>query len=114
MLAQNRRLRKSRDIESVYKKGRFGGAKDLTVKALLAHRPLTRATVVVAKKISKKAVVRNKIRRRSMEILAANWQTLTPGCDIVVTIRSDVAELAGAELQRQLLEALKRAGAMSK
>jgi ribonuclease P protein component len=114
MLAQDRRLRKSRDIERVYKKGRFGGAKDLTLKALITHQPMTRATVVVAKKISKKAVVRNRIRRRLMEILAANWETLAPGCDIVVTVRSDVSDFSGSELTGQLLGALRRAGAVHK
>ncbi len=111
MLQQSRRLRKSRDIERVYRQGRFGAAGALHVKALLLPGTDTRATVVVAKKISKKAVVRNRIRRRLLEILAEHWATLRPGCAIVVTVRAEVSEISSAELEHQLISALTKAGA---
>lgn len=111
MLQQSRRLRKSREIERVYRQGRFGAAGSLHVKALVLPGPATRVAVVVAKKISKKAVVRNRIRRRLLEIIAQHWATLRPGCAIVVTVRAEVSELKQAELERSLLAALAKAGA---
>ena len=111
MLQQSRRLRKSKDIERVYRQGRFGAAGPLHVKSLEVPAADTRITVVVAKKISKKAVVRNRIRRRLTAILADHWQTLRPGCAIVVTVRQEVSEISPSELTRLLTSALAKAGA---
>ncbi len=112
MLARERRLRRARDINRVYSKGRFGGAAGLSVKVLSSGLPTNRAAVIVSRKVSKKAVVRNRIRRRLMAILADIWARLSPSCDIVVTVRSDIAELPALELKKQLETALTKAGAL--
>ena len=111
MLQQSRRLRKSRDIERVYRQGRFGATGSMHAKVLNLPGTETRVAVVVAKKISRKAVIRNRIRRRLVEILAQHWETLRPGCAIVVTVRAEVSTLSPAELERSLLGALSKAGA---
>ncbi len=113
MLARVNRLRLPRDIERVYKQGRFGGADNLNVK-VLQRSGESRAVVVVGKKVSKKAVVRNKIRRRLVEILAKDWQHIAPGCDIVVTVRADIAAAPQDQLGRELTQALTKAGAINK
>ena len=110
MLAREQRLRKSADIARVYKLGRFGNSGELQVKALLRKQTTTRVAVVVSKKVSKKAVVRNRIRRRLTANLAARWQTLAAGYDIVVSVRSDVSELPSPELSRKLDQCLTRCG----
>jgi ribonuclease P protein component len=85
----------------------------LSVKAIKTGRAESRVVVIVAKKISKRAVVRNRIRRRLVEYLRTNWATVTPGYDIVVTAHSDIAELPSAELATATIKALKRAGVIS-
>jgi ribonuclease P protein component len=112
MLAKAARLRQGREIDRVYRQGRFGGAQTLTTKVIYSHRSTSRAVVVVAKKVSKKAVVRNRLRRRLSEILAKDWQQIKAGCDIVVTVTADSSDLTAVELESQLLSALKRAGAL--
>lgn len=110
MLARVNRLRLPRDIERVYKQGKFGGADSLNVK-VLQKTGEARAVVIVGKKVSKKAVVRNRIRRRLVEILAADWQHIGPGCDIVVTVRANIAAASKDQLERELKQALTKAGA---
>jgi ribonuclease P protein component len=110
MLAAPNRLRKAYDITRVYRRGKYGGSGTISVKALSTGRPESRATIVVAKKISKRAVVRNRIRRRLAAILRDEWQTVRPGYDIVVTVHQDIAEEATTSLQEALTTALQRSG----
>lgn len=110
MLAAPNRLRKAYDITRVYRRGRYGGSGVLSVKALATGRPDSRATIVVAKKISKRAVVRNRIRRRLAGVLRDEWQTVRPGYDIVVTVHQDIAREPAAALQEALTAALMRSG----
>jgi ribonuclease P protein component len=110
MLAAPNRLRKAYDITRVYRRGRYGGSGLLSVKVLATGRPESRATVVVAKKISKRAVVRNRIRRRLAGILRDEWQTVRPGYDIVVTVHQDIARESAKTLQEALTAALVRSG----
>lgn len=114
MLASRHRLKQTRDINRVYARGRFGGAPDLTAKALSNHQAYSRAVVVVGKKISKRAVVRNLIRRRTAAQLAGIWKTVLPGYDIVITVRADLSTSPSPELVHQLTGALHRAGVLAK
>lgn len=113
MLARSLRLRHSRDIERVYKQGRYGASDYLSVKVLQGRGQISRATVVVAKKVSKKAVVRNSLRRRILEILARHWQRIQPGCDIVVTVKQDASDLAPTALDSEVVQALTKAKALT-
>jgi ribonuclease P protein component len=53
------------------------------------HLPASRAVVVVGKKVSKKATVRNRLRRRVAAELQQQWATVRPGYDIVLTLHSE-------------------------
>lgn len=110
MLAKEFRLRKASDIARVYKQGVYGSAGGvLSVKTTPSGRPHTRAVVVVGKKVSKRAVVRNRIRRRLVGILFSEWTTVRTGYDIVISVHSDISELPTDTLKRHLTTALTRA-----
>jgi len=110
MLARAFRLRAAAEIARVYKRGAYGSGGPLSVKAAPSGRPVSRAVVVVGKKVSKRAVVRNRIRRRLVGILEEHWQTLGTGYDIVVSVHADISELPAPALKEQLIRALTRAG----
>ncbi len=114
MLARNHRLRKAYEIARVYKKGRYGSAEGvLSVRSAQSGRPDSRLVVVVAKKISKRAVVRNTIRRRLIGLIQQEWATVRPGYDIVITVHSDISDLPATDLRRHLAIALARAGVIT-
>lgn len=69
---------------------------------------------MVSKKVSKRAVVRNRLRRRCIEMLKSQWQTLAPGYDIVISVHVDVSELPATALTEHLTRALTRAGVNQK
>ena len=110
MLAAENRLKQARDISRVFQRGRFGGAGELTAKAAVTKALESRAVVIVGKKVSKKAVVRNRIRRRIAGILESKWKTVPPGYDIVITVRQDIGEMPAKELEERVLAVLKKAG----
>src|SRR5665811_1600332 len=88
-------------LRNVYKRGQ--NVRGSLVSLKFAHRGPAkpyRAAVVVSRKVSKSAVVRNRIRRRIYEIVRQSHQTIKPSTDLVFTVFSDqVAELPPPKLQ---------------
>lgn len=75
------------------------------------RRPSYRAAVVVSRKVSKSAVVRNRIRRRIYEIVRNQADRFTGPYDLVFSVYGDgVAKLPHATLQKQVVAQLERAG----
>ena len=109
MLAPSNRLRDRRAIAQVMRRGRFASDRSVMVKTLANHLGYSRAMVVVSKKVSKKAVVRNRLRRRVAGLLAAEWATVAPGYDIVVTVRDNVVEVSAPELAQPVISTLRQA-----
>ncbi len=110
MLAAPNRLRKNFEITRVYKRGVYGGAGGpLSIKVLATKQSKSRAVVVVSKKVDKRAVVRNRIRRRLAGVLATIWATVPAGYDIVVSVHSDVSGLPTQELTKLITTALAKA-----
>jgi ribonuclease P protein component len=114
MLKSQNRLRKRADINRVYKRGSYGsGSGFLSAKVLSSGHAHSRAVVVVGKKVSKKAVTRNLIRRRLLSDLEKRLGTLGAGYDIVINVHLDVSEQEPSQLASHLAAALKKAGAIN-
>lgn len=110
MLKSVNHLKKNHDIMRVYRRGAYGsGSGLLSVKAAPNGILHSRAVVVVSKKIDKRAVVRNRIRRRLNGRLAEIWTTVAGGYDIVISVHMDLSELPTQQLATSLNEALSRA-----
>ena len=106
MLGRSNRLRRRADIERVYKRGASVRSQDLGLRHLDNGQSGPRMVVVVGKKVSKKATVRNRIRRR----LSAELKTrqLTQPKDILVSVYNDVSNLPAEALAKQLSELLQK------
>lgn len=74
------------------------------------RRKSYRLAVVASKKVSKSAVVRNRIRRRLYEAIRQHESEITKPYDIVLTVFSEqVAELPADEISRLVHAQLKQA-----
>jgi ribonuclease P protein component len=70
-----------------------------------------RLAIVVSKKVSKSAVVRNKIRRRLYEAIRLQEAKIVQPYDIVMTVfHEDIASLPVDQLQRMVHAQLRQAG----
>ena len=74
------------------------------------RRTQSRLAVVVAKKVSKKSPVRNRIRRRIYEIARLQWPMLEESYDLVVTVFDErVADMEHANLNKLVVELFSKA-----
>ena len=105
MLTRPHRLAAKRDFAKLFSKGRPFHARGLTVKAALNGKEVTRVGFIVSTKVSKRSVVRNRIRRRLREIVRLRLADIRPGLDIAFIVKAELVPLEHAELV-QIVEAL--------
>lgn len=124
MLPQANRLRHWRDFQAVYQKGirrsgrymtlrglRQGGrARDVLTPATSAPiaqgTPPSRIGISISRKVSKKAVVRNRIKRQIRAAVRQLSPRLSPGWWLVVVVRSTALECDYAQFLRELEQLL--------
>jgi len=76
MLLKPYRLCKKKEIELVFKKGKTFKYQQLILKSVNNQLKHHRFAILVSKKISQKATVRNKIKRQLREIIRLKLKTL--------------------------------------
>lgn len=84
MLPKINRLKNKKEIERVFKKGKGFKEDFLILKVAKSNFENSRFAFVVSKKISKKATLRNKIRRRLGELIRFKIKKFKNGMDLVL------------------------------
>jgi ribonuclease P protein component len=88
MLPKLNRIKKKKDFEIIFK-GARGASQSFknylfVVKALKNNLNINRFGFVVSTKISKKATIRNKVRRRLVEAIQPEIEKIKNGTDLVL------------------------------
>ncbi len=110
------RLRHRRDFSKVYNEGLRRSTTWITLRALHSpehhpaesdsfnpHQPAaTQIGVVVSLKVSKRAVVRNRIRRRIQAAMYCLLPRIVPGWKLVIIVRPSLPECNYGEILQQL------------
>ena len=86
MLPKIDRLRKKKDIERVFGKGKRFKEDFLILKITRNDLSQTRFGFIVSQKVSKKAAVRNKIKRRLRELVRLKLKKLKKGLDALLIV----------------------------
>lgn len=104
MLNSKQRFHRRKHVARVYNKGRSVRGVDVSLKYLINRQATNiKIGVVVSKKVSKSAVVRNRIRRRVFEAVRLRVDDLDPGFEGVFTIFNiSVADCDFEYLQAQV------------
>lgn len=121
-LKREYRLKNWRNFKKVYEKGRFYRSDNLNLKALFdpppdqksnlsnEELPPTCLGISISKKVSKKAVVRNRIKR----LIKACFRELLPlinqGWKLIIIVRSTAIECEYEHFLRQLKKLFNKAG----
>ena len=109
MLPSQSRL-PSIEFSKIKKEGKIFYGKDISILVLgQSGNPLSRFGMIVSTKVSKKAVVRNKIRRYIKRAINDNLLNLR-GCDVLVLARSSVCALTFEEVEAELKRVVEKAG----
>lgn len=101
MLPQENRLKRKKEFEAVFKGGRIVRGNNFFLKYLANGTDKTKIGFVVSKKVSKKAVDRNKIKRRLREVFRLKKQGIKTGLSIVIMTTPSIKELSFKEIEKE-------------
>ena len=129
-LPKQNRLRSSRDFGKVHRKGKRASTNHLAVRALniktlkAPNRKPDKETgqsvggrspalsscfgISISKKVSKRAVVRNRIKRQLRAIIRDRLPSISPGWQVVIVVRPSAVECDFADFLRELDYLLKK------
>ncbi len=102
------RLRKRRDFEYTYRKGRSIANAFLVLVYRRSKFSITRAGFTVSRKYGN-AVKRNKIRRQLKEIYRKRIPYLKPGFDLIFIVRKNAYQIEFEKLENAVDNLLRRA-----
>jgi len=102
-------------LRFVYQKGKTVRSAEYSLRYILNTRSSGyRVAVVVSRKVSKSAVVRNRIRRRVYEVVRMQSDRIAAPYDLVFTVYGDsAAGMPHARLQEAIVGCLERAGVLT-
>lgn len=106
MLKRVNRISKTRELQKVYRSQRSQHTPALVIKFVAGVR--TRTVFVVSKKVSKKAVERNRIKRVLREQVRKDLDRLIPG-DYMFIVKAQASVMKNPELRDQLKNGLSKA-----
>lgn len=84
MLPKKNRLTKKSDFDKVFKDGKSTKGDFLIFRVLKNHSKESRFGFIVSKKISNKAIIRNKIKRRLRGIIFKDLENIKKSIDVVI------------------------------
>jgi ribonuclease P protein component len=85
MIKQNTKISKKKDFDDIFKKGKAIKGSFLIIRFLRNNKDRSRFAFIVSKKVSLKAVDRNKIRRRLSEAVK-KYKEILAGTDIIFIV----------------------------
>jgi len=111
MLSRTHRFHGYNSLNWAYRQGKSARDSKLSLKyALNPRRNTYRAAVVVSRKVSKSAVVRNRIRRRTYEVIREMGPEINNNYDLIFSVYSDsLADLPYLELKQLVIERMRQA-----
>lgn len=102
MLPVKNRLNKNKDFQKVFQKGKGIKENLLTFKWAPNNLKVSRFGFIVSRKVSKKAVLRNKIKRRLREKIRRELPWLKKGIDGVIIVNPAAAKEKSQEIIKSL------------
>jgi ribonuclease P protein component len=90
MLPKKNLLKKKKDFDNIFKKGKTMAGKLVFLRFLKNNLEDVRVGFIVSSKISKKAVIRNKIKRRLREIFKNNINNIKKKIDIIIIAKPEI------------------------
>jgi len=108
-LSKKYRLKKRKDFEEVFKKGIYCSGSCISIKLKRNNLNISRFGIVVGSRISKKAVIRNKIKRRISEAIRLNLPQLKKGFDVIILTKPEVVDKKYREIENILMSLFKKA-----
>lgn len=107
MLKKCNRISYDKEFDRVFKAGQSFYSKVLGLKAVPNERPETRVGILVSTKVSKKAVVRNRLKRQIREIFFLELAKFKGGNDLVIIVLPLILDKSFEEITKDLRRGFK-------
>lgn len=102
------RLGRGKELGTLLRYGRRISSPLFQLLVRPSGRAHPRFVLVAARTVDKRAVVRNRLRRRAREYLRKNMAGLPPGLDIAVIIKKEAASASRNEFYEDLRQTVSR------
>ncbi|MCK9393282.1 MAG: ribonuclease P protein component [Candidatus Paceibacterota bacterium] len=102
MLPLKNRLKKKKDFENIFAKGKTTKARYFFLKTIETGSLDSRIGFIVSKKVSKKAVERNRTKRLFREAVRLNIARIKPGYDLVFIVLNLAKEKDLTEIKKEI------------
>lgn len=109
MLPKEYRLKRKKDFEKVLRRGKLLAKNFLILKTVKNNLKTIRIGVVVSRKVSKKAVLRNKAKRKIREAIRANIKKIKPGYDLIFFTKKGIEKKSFSEIKEEVEKLIVRA-----
>jgi ribonuclease P protein component len=109
MLAKKYRFQGRTSLGNVFRRGQATRGRVLSLRFYESGKDNLRVAIVVSRKVSKSAVVRNRIRRRIYTFLENELPKLKPGDLVITCFDTELATTSAAEVAKHLSGILKQA-----
>jgi len=109
MLAKKNRLNKKKDFGQVLKEGKSLKEKFLILKIGKNKTGQIRFGFIVSQKVSKKATIRNKVRRKISELVKLRIKKIKKGVDAILIALSGIEKKEFLEIGEMVDNLFKRA-----
>ena len=112
MIATKHRFNRRNHVNYVHRKGKTVRGKSMALRYIRGQKHQHfRVAVIVSRKVDKRAVLRNRIRRRVYEIIRQLEPPIQPDVDLIISLfDSSAADMPAKQLQQQLQTMLEQAG----
>lgn len=108
-LPKSNRLTRDKDFKNVFDSGETVKDSFLFIKFLKNEsRKSSRFGIVISSKVSKKAIVRNRVRRQISEIIRNNLKRVVNSIDVVIVTNSKIVDKEFTEIEKVVLRLLKK------
>jgi ribonuclease P protein component len=104
MFASKNRLRRKNDIDNVFKKGKAITGGLFFLRFVKNNLNINRFAFIVSCKISKKSVLRNKIKRRLREATKQAEKETQQGFDFLITAKPTIIDRDFKEIKKDINE----------
>lgn len=108
------RLKKKRDFDFIFKKGKSFSTPILRLSYLKNNLGQSHFAVVVSTKISKKATQRNKIKRRLYSLIRTNLNQIKSGYNLIFIVKPEILKKKFSDLEKFFLKTLDKLGLLKK
>lgn len=109
MLPQGQRLKLGRDIVAVTRWGRTVAGRGLLLHVLSTPKRPTRFAIVVSRQTEKRAVRRNRVKRKLRSLLADFRPRLQPSIAVIIRVRPPAIPQPSSKLRTELEQLFTRA-----